>query len=75
MLKSQNYIISQHIRKMQNHPSPRLEKLTDRILTENLYRRMSNIIPAPEPTYSEYQLKDISKDMKRRIVDTSHSAP
>jgi hypothetical protein len=56
-------IMKKDIRKMwKKNPSPRLEKLTDRILTENLYRRMSYIIPAPEPTYSEYQLKDIPKD-------------
>lgn len=37
----------------------------------SLYRRMSYIIPAPEPTYSQYQLKDVSKhDRKNNIYIT-----
>ena len=38
---------------------------------------MSNIRPAPEPTYSEYQLKDISKNMmgkKNRYITLNTAA-
>jgi hypothetical protein len=34
---------------------------------------MSNIIPAPEPTYSEYRLKDIPKDMIGKTIDITLS--